>query len=36
MDEQTNYVMTTCLDTEAKFNYLNYYYQTMLGETNDE
>ena len=36
MDEQTNSVMTTFLDTETKFNYLNYYYQKMLDATNDE
>ena len=28
--------MTTCLDTDTEFNYLNYYYQTMLDETNYE
>ena len=36
MDDQTNYVMTQCLDSEAKFNYLNYYYQHMLTETDDD
>ena len=36
MDDQTNYVMTTFLDTETKFNYLNYHYQKMLDETHDE
>ena len=36
MDEQTNYVMTTCLNTESKSNYMNDYYQKMLDETNDE
>ena len=36
VDGQTNYVMTTCLYTETNFNYLNYYYQNMLDETNDE
>ena len=36
MDEQTNYFMSICLDTETKFNYLNYYCQKMLDETNDK
>ena len=36
MNEQTNYVITKCLDTESKFHYLNYYYSKMLDDTNDE
>ena len=36
MDDQTNYVLIPCLDTETKFDYLNYYVRNMLAETNDE
>ena len=36
MDEQTNSVLIEFLDSETKFNYLNYYYQKMLLETDDE
>ena len=36
MDEQTNSVLIEFLDTETKFHYLNYYYQTMIDDTGDE
>ena len=35
MDDQNNYVLVELLDSETKFNYLKYYYQKMLDETND-
>ena len=36
MDEHINSVLTEFLDTETKFHYLNYYYQMMLDDTEDE
>ena len=36
MNEQTNSVIISFLDTESKFHYLNYHYSEMLDETNDE
>ena len=33
MDDQTSSVLVEFLDTKTKFNYLNYYYQKMLIET---
>ena len=36
MDDQTSSVLIEFLDAETKFSYLNYYYQKMLIETDDE
>ena len=36
MDDQNSSVLVECLDAETRFNYLNYYYQKMLIETDDE
>ena len=36
MDDQTNSVLIECLDSETKFNYLNYYYQKISIETDDD
>ena len=36
MDDQTSSVLVEFLDTKTKFNYLNYYDQNMLIETDDE
>jgi len=36
MNEHINSVLTEFLDTETKFHYLNYYYQMMLDDTEDE
>ena len=36
MDDHTSSVLVECLDAETRFSYLNYYYQNMLIETDDE
>ena len=36
MDDQTSSVLLESLDDETRFSYLNYYYQNMLIETDDE
>ena len=36
MDDQTSSVLVESLDDETRFSYLNYYYQNMLIETDDE
>ena len=36
MDEHINSVLTAFLDTETKYHYLNFYYQKMIDETEDD
>ena len=36
MDDNINSVLIQFLDADTKFHYLNYHYQKMLDETNDE
>ena len=36
MDDQSSSVLVEFLDSETKFHYLNYYYQKMLIETDDD
>ena len=36
MDDNINSVLLQFLNTDTKFHYLNYHYQKMLDETNDE
>ena len=36
MDDQTSYVLVEIVYTKNEFNYINYYYQNMLIETDGE
>ena len=36
MDDQTSSVLVEFLDTNTKFNYINYYYQNVLIETDGD
>ena len=35
MDDHTTSVLVECLDDEAIFSYLSYYFQNMLIETDE-